>query len=47
MGWSNTHLWLFQARGCTWGVPDPDFGAVLGGFQGQSNSPAFPDVGRV
>ena len=26
MGWSNTHLWLFQARGCTWGVPDPDFG---------------------
>jgi len=42
MGCSNTHLWLFQARGCTWGVPGPDFGAVLGGFQSQSNSPAFP-----
>ncbi len=26
MGWSNSHLWMFQARGCTWGVPDPDFG---------------------
>ena len=26
MGWSNTHLWFFQARGCRWGVPDPDFG---------------------
>ena len=26
MGWSNTHLWLLRARGCTWGVPDPDFG---------------------
>jgi Plasmid pRiA4b ORF-3-like protein len=26
MGWSNTHLWLFRARGCSWGVPDPDFG---------------------
>jgi hypothetical protein len=23
---SNTHLWLFQARGCAWGAPDPDFG---------------------
>jgi len=25
MGWSNTHLWLIEAGGCTWGVPDPDF----------------------
>jgi Plasmid pRiA4b ORF-3-like protein len=25
MGWSNSHLWLFQARGCSWGTPDPDF----------------------
>ena len=25
MGWSNSHLWMFQARGCSWGVPDPDF----------------------
>jgi hypothetical protein len=24
MGWSNTHLWLFQP--CGWGVPSPDFG---------------------
>jgi hypothetical protein len=40
-------LWLFQARGCTCGVLDPDFGAVVGGFQSQSTSPAFPDVGRV
>ena len=21
-----SHLWLFRARGCSWGVPDPDFG---------------------
>jgi len=26
MGWSNTHLWLIEAGGSTWGVPDPDFG---------------------
>jgi hypothetical protein len=25
MGWTNSHLWLIHARGCTWGVPDPDF----------------------
>ena len=25
MGWSNSHLWLFKARGRSWGVPDPDF----------------------
>ena len=25
MGWSNTHLWLIEAGGCTWGVPDADF----------------------
>jgi hypothetical protein len=45
MEWSNTHLRMFQARGCILGVPGQDFGAVLGGFQGQSSSPAFPDVG--
>lgn len=26
MGWSNSHLWMIEAGGCTWGVPDPDFG---------------------
>jgi hypothetical protein len=26
MGWSNTHLWLFQPCGCGWVVPGPDFG---------------------
>jgi Plasmid pRiA4b ORF-3-like protein len=25
MGWTNSHLWLFQARRLTWGVPDPDY----------------------
>ncbi|KAB2845684.1 MAG: plasmid pRiA4b ORF-3 family protein, partial [Hyphomicrobiaceae bacterium] len=25
MGWTNTHLWLIQARGGTWGIPDPDY----------------------
>jgi hypothetical protein len=25
MGWTNTHLWLFNARGCTWGEPDHDY----------------------
>ena len=25
MGWTNSHLWVFQARGGTWGVPDPNF----------------------
>src|SRR5262249_39043923 len=24
MGWSNTHLWLIEAGGFTWGVTDPD-----------------------
>src|SRR6516162_4797243 len=24
MGWTNTHLWLIHAAGCTWGVPNPD-----------------------
>jgi hypothetical protein len=24
MGWTNSHLWLIHARGCTWGVPDPE-----------------------
>lgn len=24
MGWSNSHLYLFDARGLFWGVPDPD-----------------------
>ena len=26
MGWSNSHLYMFEANGTTWGVPDPDFG---------------------
>jgi Plasmid pRiA4b ORF-3-like protein len=30
MGWSSTHLWLLQARDCTWGVLDPDFGCAGG-----------------
>jgi len=25
MGWSNGHMYLIQARGCTWGASDPDF----------------------
>ena len=25
MGWSNSHLWLIQANGSTWGVPDPEY----------------------
>jgi hypothetical protein len=27
MGWTNSHLYVFQAEGATWGLPDPDFGA--------------------
>lgn len=26
MGWTNSHLYMFQAEGATWGLPDPDFG---------------------
>ena len=26
MGWTNSHLYMFEADGATWGVPDPDFG---------------------
>ena len=26
MGWTNSHLYMFEAGGATWGVPDPDFG---------------------
>jgi hypothetical protein len=26
MGWTNSHLYMFQAGGSTWGLPDPDFG---------------------
>ena len=25
MGWTNSHLYMFEAAGATWGVPDPDF----------------------
>ena len=25
MGWTNSHLWEFRARGCGWGIPDPDW----------------------
>lgn len=26
MGWTNSHLYMFQAEGATWGLPDPNFG---------------------
>ncbi len=26
MGWTNSHLYMFEAGGVTWGVSDPDFG---------------------
>lgn len=26
MGWTNSHLYMFEAGGVTWGIPDPDFG---------------------
>ena len=26
IGWTNSHLYEFTARGVGWGVPDPDFG---------------------
>jgi len=26
MGWTNSHLYMFEAEGATWGIPDPDFG---------------------
>ncbi|MCV2887093.1 plasmid pRiA4b ORF-3 family protein [Ruegeria aquimaris] len=26
MGWTNSHLYMFEAGGTTWGLPDPDFG---------------------
>ena len=26
MGWTNSHLYMFEASGATWGIPDPDFG---------------------
>ncbi len=25
MGWTNSHLYMFEAGGATWGLPDPDF----------------------
>jgi hypothetical protein len=25
MGWTNSHLYMFQAAQTTWGLPDPDF----------------------
>lgn len=28
MGWTNSHLWEFRARGCGWGITDPEW---LGG----------------
>ncbi len=36
MGWSSSHLWLFDARGCSWGVPDPDFGGDSVGDAGRT-----------
>jgi len=26
MGWTNSHLYMFETARTTWGVPDPDFG---------------------
>lgn len=26
MGWTNSHLYMFEAGGATWGLPDPEFG---------------------
>ena len=26
MGWTNSHLYMFEAARATWGLPDPDFG---------------------
>ena len=26
MGWTNSHLYMIQARDCAWGMPAPDFG---------------------
>jgi len=26
MGWTNSHLYMFEANGATWGIADPDFG---------------------
>ena len=26
MGWTNSHLYMFEARGMSWGIPDPNFG---------------------
>lgn len=26
MGWTNSHLYMFEADGATWGLSDPDFG---------------------
>ena len=26
MGWTNSHLYMFEAGGARWGLPDPDFG---------------------
>lgn len=25
MGWTNSHLYMFEAAGATWGIADPDF----------------------
>lgn len=26
MGWTNSHLYMFEAGGMSWGIPDPNFG---------------------
>lgn len=28
MGWTNSHLYIFEAAGVTWGVPDPELGGA-------------------
>ena len=29
MGWTNSHLYMFEAARATWGIADPDFGGDL------------------
>ena len=42
MGWTNSHLYEFQAGDVGWGVPDPDFddGPLLGCWRRRRRSSA-------
>jgi hypothetical protein len=37
LGWTNSHMWEFRARGTGWGVPQPDWG-FGGGMDGPHNA---------